>query len=36
MRRLMNARHNLIAHPIAGILWLLGFEKTGNWIHDNF
>jgi hypothetical protein len=34
-RRLLNARHNLIAHPIAGVLWLFGCERWGDWIHDN-
>ena len=34
-RRLRNARHNLVAHPIAGILWLFGFEQAGDWVHDN-
>ena len=35
IRRLKNARHNLIAHPIAGILWLFGFEKLGDWVHNH-
>lgn len=35
-RRLTNARHNLLAHPIAGILWLFGLETAGDWVHDNF
>jgi hypothetical protein len=26
--------HNLIAHPIAGLMWALGFRRAGNWIHD--
>lgn len=26
--------HNLIGHPIAGILWALGFNKQGDWVHD--
>lgn len=26
--------HNLIGHPIAGILWAIGAEQAGNWIHD--
>lgn len=34
-RRLKHARHNLIAHPIAGLLWLFGFEMAGDWIHDH-
>ncbi len=35
-RRLLNARHNLIAHPIAGLLWLLGYESEGDWVHNNW
>ena len=31
-RRLVNFRHNMIAHPIAGVLWLFGFEKIGDWV----
>ena len=29
--------HNLIAHPLSEIIWLISFgklEKLGNWIHD--
>lgn len=35
-RRLKNARHNLIAHPIAGVLWLFGCERWGDWVHDHW
>jgi hypothetical protein len=34
-RRLVNFRHNMVAHPIAGVLWLFGFEKAGDWVHDH-
>lgn len=34
-QRLLNFRHNVVAHPIAGILWLVGFQKAGDWIHNN-
>ncbi len=34
--RLAMVRHNLIAHPVAGVLWLLGFEKAGDWVHDHW
>jgi hypothetical protein len=26
--------HNLIGHPVAGILWALGAEHAGDWVHD--
>jgi hypothetical protein len=26
--------HNMIAHPISEIVYLLGFDKLSNWIHD--
>ena len=32
-RRLKNAWHNIVIHPIVGVLYLLGFEKTGDWLH---
>jgi hypothetical protein len=34
--RLLNARHNLIAHPVAGVLWLFGFDRWGDWVHDRW
>lgn len=33
--RLRNAQHNVIAHPLAGLCWLVGAEKAGDWIHSN-
>jgi len=33
---LLMLRHNLIAHPVAGILWLLNLEKAGDWVHDRW
>jgi hypothetical protein len=27
--------HNIFIHPIAGILWAMGFEKFPNWLHDS-
>lgn len=26
--------HNAIAHPVSEVLYLLGFERLSNWIHD--
>ena len=25
--------HNLVGHPIAGVLWALGFDFLGDWVH---
>ena len=36
VHRLRMARHNIIAHPIAGICWLVGWEKVGDWFHNNW
>jgi hypothetical protein len=36
MRKLRLLRHNLIAHPIAGLLWLFNLERLGDWVHDNW
>ena len=33
--KLRNLRHNLIAHPLAGVLWALGLERAGDWVHDH-
>ncbi len=29
-------RHNLLAHPVAGILWAFQWEHGGDWVHDTF
>ena len=26
--------HNIVGHPVAEILWVLGFEKAGDYVHD--
>ena len=26
--------HDVIIHPICGILWILGLDKWGDWLHD--
>ncbi len=36
MQTLKNLRHNLIAHPVAGVLWALGLTRSGDWVHDNW
>lgn len=33
---LRNLRHNLIAHPIAGVLWACGLLKAGDHVHSNY
>jgi len=25
--------HNLVAHPIAGVLWAVGLERAGDAVH---
>lgn len=32
---LMWALHNIIAHPLSEILYWIGFDDLGNWIHDH-
>mgnify|MGYP001575667783 CR=1 FL=1 len=26
--------HNLIAHPLSEIAWIIGLENLSNWIHE--
>jgi len=26
--------HNIVAHPLSEIVYLIGFERASNWIHD--
>ena len=26
--------HNVIAHPLSELIYLIGFERASNWIHD--
>jgi len=26
--------HNLVAHPLSEVAWLVGLRKLSNWIHD--
>ena len=26
--------HNVVAHPLSEIVYLIGFEQVSNWIHD--
>lgn len=33
MRRLRNAWHNIVIHPVAGVLWLFGCSEWGDWVH---
>lgn len=33
VRRLKNAWHNIVLHPLAGVCWLCGWQKGGDWIH---
>lgn len=26
--------HDVLAHPVCGLLWILGFSKAGDWLHE--
>ena len=26
--------HNLVAHPLSELMYLIGLEQASNWIHD--
>jgi hypothetical protein len=26
--------HNIVAHPLSELLYLVGLENAGNWLHD--
>ena len=26
--------HNIVAHPLSEIVYLIGFERASNWVHD--
>lgn len=32
-RRLRTAYHNCVLHPLAGLLWFLGLQAAGDWVH---
>lgn len=34
-RRLAHAGHNIIVHPIVGVLYLFGCQQWGDWVHDH-
>ena len=36
VEKLKNLRHNLVAHPLAGICWFFGLAAAGDWLHDNW
>lgn len=27
--------HNMVAHPVSEVLWLLGFHALSDWVHDS-
>jgi len=33
VRRFRNAFHNCVLHPVAGLLWFLGFQAAGDRVH---
>lgn len=34
-RRLKNAWHNIVIYPIAGMCWLFGMQRLGDWVRDS-
>lgn len=26
--------HNVVVHPVAGVLWFVGLTAAGDWVHD--
>lgn len=36
MKRLAFLFHNLVIHPLAGLLWFCGFVEWGDKVHDAF
>ena len=34
MSRLGYLIHDVLAHPICGLLWMLGADGLGDWLHD--
>lgn len=26
--------HDVVAHPLCGLLWIFGANSVGNWLHD--
>lgn len=33
MQRLKFLAHNLLAHPLAGVLWFVGFDRAAERVH---
>jgi hypothetical protein len=36
MTRLAFALHNIVIHPICGVLWFVGARRAGDWLHGLF
>ncbi len=34
MKRLGFLIHDVLAHPLCGLLWIVGFQKAGDWFHE--
>jgi hypothetical protein len=26
--------HDVVGHPVCGVLWVLGLRRLGDWLHD--
>lgn len=35
MKSIRFALHNIVVHPICGVMWLIGLKRLPNWMHDN-
>lgn len=33
MTRFTFAFHNIVVHPVCGLLWLIGAQRLGDWLH---
>ncbi len=27
--------HDVVTHPVCGVLWILGLDKVADWLHDS-
>ncbi len=36
MKKILVFRHHCIVHPIVGILYIIGFQACGDWLHNNW
>jgi hypothetical protein len=34
MKKIRLALHNIIGHPLMEVLYIFGFRRAGNWVHN--